>query len=524
MKVCRIEEMRDLDRKAVKEYAIDEILLMENAALAAYSVLENEVGIRGTRFLILCGVGNNGGDGLALARKILSSDGMVDVCILGDPESFKGAAKKNFKIASTLPMSMKRLNAVKKLTPLLDRNDIVIDAIFGTGLTREVDGIYREVIRMLNREARFVLSLDIPSGINGNNGRVMGSAVWADCTVTFGLPKLGNLLYPGFTYGGTLYVSHISFPPALTEQDSLRVEVNIPSLLPERKEDGHKGEFGQCLFIAGAANYFGAPYFSALSFLKAGGGYSRLAAPLSVTPYIAGKGSEIVFLPQAETETGSISLSNKNALIDISTQMDFVVIGPGLTLNEETQELVRQLVEAIKKPVLIDGDGLTAVSKDMGLIKKRTHPTILTPHLGEMSRITGIPVVEIKKDPAAILQQESQKLKAAIVLKGAHSLIGFPEGKVVINTSGNSGMATAGAGDVLAGTIAAMFGLGLDLNEAVQTGVFMHGFSGDIAASEKGEDGIIAQDILDSLPAALKSYRESYGEIIENHYESLMIV
>jgi len=399
-----------------------------------------------------------------------------------------------------------------------------VDALFGTGLTRVVDGTYREVIHLINQSKKPVFSIDIPSGISGNSGQIMGEAVKSDYTVTFGLPKRGNMLYPGFEHCGKLYVTHISFPPSLYNNDSLKVEMNQPVEPPGRDKKRHKGTFGDVLFIAGASSYLGAPYFSALSFLKAGGGYSRLASPSSITPFVANKGSEIVFIPQEETLSVSIALKNKQRLLEISEQVDMVVMGPGLSLNEETQELVRQLTPDIRKPLLIDGDGITAISEDIKLIKERQNPTILTPHPAEMARIAQISTNDVLANGISLVQKKAKSLNAYIVLKGAHSLIGYPDKKVFVNMSGNSGMATAGSGDVLTGTIAPMYGLGLCLEDAVRTGVFLHGFSGDLAAAEKGEDGITAQDILDYLPFALKQYREEYDEVVWHFYKSLYIV
>ena len=402
--------------------------------------------------------------------------------------------------------------------------DAIVDALFGTGLTRVVDGTYREVIHLINQSKKPVFSIDIPSGISGNSGQIMGEAVKSDYTVTFGLPKRGNMLYPGFEHCGKLYVTHISFPPSLYNNDSLKVEMNQPVEPPGRDKKRHKGTFGDVLFIAGASSYLGAPYFSALSFLKAGGGYSRLASPSSITPFVANKGSEIVFIPQEETLSVSIALKNKQRLLEISEQVDMVVMGPGLSLNEETQELVRQLTPDIRKPLLIDGDGITAISEDIKLIKERQNPTILTPHPAEMARIAQISTNDVLANGISLVQKKAKSLNAYIVLKGAHSLIGYPDKKVFVNMSGNSGMATAGSGDVLTGTIAPMYGLGLCLEDAVRTGVFLHGFSGDLAAAEKGEDGITAQDILDYLPFALKQYREEYDEVVWHFYKSLYIV
>lgn len=517
MKVSKIEEMENLDRTATKKYSISQEFLMENAGLAVYNVIFREFGVTGKRFTVLCGSGNNGGDGLVVARKIYSQGGDVHVILLSDESKFKGAARVNYQIASKLPLNIESFTCVDSLEEKISQGDAVVDAIFGTGLTREVEGKYRDVIKAVNRSGKPVFSVDIPSGISGNNGMVMGVAVRSSCTVTFGLPKLGNLLYPGYEYGGKLYVTHISFPPSMYERDSLKVATNQLVELPKRGIDTHKGDFGDTLFIAGASSYLGAPYFSALSFLKAGGGYSRLASPSSITSFIANKGSEIVFIPQEETATGSIALSSKKSLLEMAKNVDMVVMGPGLSLNQETQELVRELTLKIEKPLLVDGDGITALSQERSILQKREASTILTPHLGEMSRITGLSIKEINENKIDTLQKYTQELGAIIVLKGAHSLIGYPDGRVFINLSGNCGMASAGSGDVLTGTIAAMFGLGLSLEEAVRIGVFMHGFSGDLAAQEKGKDGITAQDVLDFLPRALKNYREKFDQVREDY-------
>ena len=519
MKVSRVSEMRALDRAAIEQYGIREELLMENAGQAAYFVLLNKLGVRGRRFVVFCGIGNNGGDGFVVARKIHSMGGRVKIFILGDREKFKGAARMNLEIADRLALPIERVASADAIRTEVLHTEVILDAIFGTGLVREVGGLYAEVIGLINRSGKTVLSVDIPSGVHGDTGKVMGTAVHADVTVTFGLPKIGNLLYPGYDLCGELYVTHISFPPALIEAASLDVALNRPPALPPRDRAGHKGDFGEALFIAGASSYFGAPYFAALSFLKAGGGYSRLAVPRSLAPFIANRGSEIVFLPQRETNSGSMSLENRDDLLTLSENMDLVVLGPGLSLDEETRALAGELAGGIQKPLVIDGDGITALCRDLDIIRQRKAPTILTPHLGEMSRITQRPVSDIDGDKVGVLQKTARDLNAILVLKGAHTLIGYPNGRVYINLSGNAGMATAGSGDVLTGTIGAMFGMGLPLEEAVRKGVFMHGLAGDLAADTQGEDGMTAQDILDHLPPAVKMDREGLDEDLRWRYE-----
>jgi NAD(P)H-hydrate epimerase len=516
--------MRSLDKRAIDEFGIKDELLMENAGIAAYSVILNKFGTEGRKFVVFCGVGNNGGDGFVIARKLHSVGGDVKIFILGNPEKFKGPARLNLEIAKKLPIEIQSVNTIEPIRKDLAHSHVIVDAIFGTGLTREVGGIFADVIGLINASGKPIVSIDIPSGVHGDTGMIMGTAVKADCTVTFGLPKVGNLLFPGYELCGKLYVTHISFPPSMYDNKDMKIEINRTPDLPPRIKYGHKGSFGDVLFIAGASSYYGAPYFSALSFMKAGGGYSRLAAPLSMTPFIANKASEIVFAPQEETSSGSISYANKEALISLSERVDMVVIGPGLSLEQETTELIKALLKEIRKPILLDGDGITAVCKEPQIITKRKADTVLTPHLGEMARLTGASVSEVDCNKVNLLQKTSENLNAVIVLKGAHSLIGTPDERVYVNISGNSGMATAGSGDVLTGAIAAMFGLGLSLEDAVRKGVYIHGLSGDLASEEKGEDGITAHDILDFLPLAVKMDREDLNDSFLERYSVPIVV
>ncbi len=528
MKVSRVAEMRQLDRKATDEFGISEEILMENAGEATYFVILKEFGVRYKKFAVFCGSGNNGGDGFVVARKIHSNGGDVRVFLLGKRDRYQGSAKKNLEVISRFPIRIKEVESIEEIKAAVFETDAIIDAMFGTGLDRSVDGIYREAIQLVNESKKKVFAIDIASGINGDTGQEMGGSVKADYTITYGLPKIGNLLYPGYGRGGKLYVSHISFPPSLYDSDSIKVEIAKPVPIPERDANTTKMDYGPVLVIAGAANYFWAPHASAYSFLKAGGGYAFLACPQSLASSVTQGGKEVVFHPQKETNSGSIALANKDDLLELSTRMKMVVLGPGLSLNEETQRLARELAREIEKPLLIDGDGITAVSQEMEIVKQRKAETILTPHLGEMARITQIERGDIESNRVGILQETARKLNAILVLKGPHSLIAYPDERVFINvsgaTGGKAGMATAGSGDVLNGTIAAMFCSGLSIDEAVRTGVFVHGLSGDLAAKEKGPDGMTAQDILDFLPYAVRYYRENLDMISENLYGTVYVV
>jgi len=522
MKVASVSEMRKMDQTAVKKYGIDEILLMENAGNAVFFAIEEEIKIKNNKFLILAGGGNNGGDGMVTARKLHSNGAEVNFLLLTDEKKLKGITQKHFNILKNIGVSIKKKPSQKEIEKALKETDVVVDAILGTGLSGEVKGVYKETIELVNKPGKKVVSVDISSGINGDTGEVMGVAVKSDITVTFGLPKTGELNYPGYEHWEKLFVSHISFPPALYDDKSIKTAINYPLELKERGKDTHKGSFGKCLFISGAKKYLGAPYFSAMSFLKAGGGLSYLATPESISSYMGKRGKELVLLSQKETKTGSISKENLKGLIEFSEEADFVVMGPGLSLDKETQELARSLITKIKKPLLIDGDGLTSIKDNLDLIKKRKTLTVLTPHPGEFIRLFGGKMKETKTHRVKITREKSIEYGSFIVFKGANSLIGSPDGRVFINLTGNSGMATAGSGDVLTGIIAAMFKIVPGDTEkekfenAVRTGVLIHGLAGDLAAEKKGKDGITATDILNSIPEAIKEYRKESDNLIKN--------
>lgn len=524
MKIARVEEMQNMDKEAIQRYGISGNLLMENAGLAVYQAIAKHFAIENSFFLIFCGIGNNGGDGLVLARKLLSNGANVRLCLLSEPEKYQNAARDNWHIIKKLKLPVLIKPGIEEIDSLIKPNLIIVDAIFGTGLTRDIDGYYSKVIQLINQKSNHVISIDIPSGIDGNTGTVKGIAVKADYTITFGLPKIGNILFPGYEYAGHLYLSNISFPPGLYNKNELKIQINTPDIFYPRPADGHKGTFGNALFVSGARNYYGAPYFSSFSFLKSGGGYSRLAAPASIIPCISTRAPEVVFLPLEETAMGSISLNNFDELLEWSNKMDIVVIGPGISLERDTQELTRKLIERINKPLIIDGDGLTALSQNVSILKNRENSTILTPHTGEISRLLKQPVNKIKEDPINIVQQFAKDFNAIVALKGAHTIISLPAGNIFINMTGNSGMATAGSGDVLTGTIAAMYCLGLPVESAVRQGILIHGFAGDLAAREKGEDGITANDIMETLPEAMKIIRNRQDSQEKLNFHGLNII
>jgi NAD(P)H-hydrate epimerase len=521
-KVCNAEEMRRLDEEAVKR-GIDHYTLMEDAGTAVYHVISTRIGVEGKRFVVIAGTGNNGGDALVTARRLYSRGGCVVVFVVGDPARFKEPAKRMYELAQSIGLTIEAVkdeNDLAKLKQALSTCDVVVAGIVGIGLKGEVVGLTRRVIELINESGKIVVSVDIPSGVDANNGLIRGVAVKSHYTVTFGLPKYGNILYPGYYYCGKLFVSRLSYPPDLLSSSSIKVELNTPVQIPERVKWGHKGTFGKLLSVSGARFYYGAPYYTAYSFLKAGGGYSRLAAPKSVVPVLASRCSEIVYHPMEETEEGSLALSNLDRILEIVEEhgVDIVVLGPGVSLNEETQELIRELALRVEKPVIIDGDGITAVSKNPDILKARKAPTVLTPHPVEFTRLTGLELKQVQEDPIGYVSKTASELGCYLVFKGAHSLIAYPDGRVYINMTGNPGMAKAGVGDVLNGTIAAMYGIGLrDVGLATRMGVLVHGLAGDLAAEDTGEDGVTPDLILEYLPRAVRILRENPELVIRKY-------
>ncbi len=525
--VCSSAEMRKIDELASKEFHVDPLLLMEDAGTAIYSLLAYEVGLN-KRYVVIAGTGNNGGDALVVARRLYSCGCGVRVFIIGDPSKYPEPARRNYELLNVIGVPTRVIMSASELNTLIDaliNCDVVVVGLIGIGLRGEVGGLYREVIELVNNARKVVVSVDIPSGINADNGQVCGAAIKSTYTVTFGAPKYGNILYPGYYYCGKLYVSRLSYPPELYDLVGVKVELNTPITMPERIKWGHKGTFGKFLAIAGARYYYGAPYYVAYSFLKAGGGYSRLAAPKSIVPYVASRCSEVVYMPLEETPEGSISKANYDYIIKAIDlyDIDIVALGPGTSLNAETQELILELAKAIKKPLIIDGDGLTAISKEVDVIRGREAPTILTPHLIEFQRITNLDLKEIINDPIGVLRKVCTDLNAYIVLKGAHSLIGYPNGTIYVNMTGNPGMAKAGSGDVLTGTIAAMYGIGYrDIGSAVRMGALVHGLAGDLAAEDLGEDGLTPDDIMNYLPNAMKLLRNNAEYVISKYMPKII--
>lgn len=525
MKIASVEEIRELDRRAGKEFNLSPEILMENAGNAVFYVIEKEIGVKGKTFTVFAGTGNNGGDGFVAARKLASTGAKVCLFLIGDENKLKGIAKKNYERLNSFPIERYNVKFFDRIVEMnIYKSDAIIDAIFGIGLSREIKGIYKEIIQGINMSGKKVISVDIPSGVNGDTGEIMGIAVKAHYTVTFGLPKRGEFLYPGAEYIGKLYVSRISYPPALYESKENKVQLNTPIRIEERRKDTSKENYGKALFVSYESNYLGSSIFCSSAFLKAGGGISYLAMPESVAPLVALKASELVVVPLRETKEKTISLKNLDELLRLAQKMDIVSIGPSITLNEEAKQFTKEFVKRVDKPLLIDGDAIKVIAQNRKILRERKAETIITSHIGELAWLIGKEVKDIKINKIEALMKAVKELNATIILKGAFTLIGTKSGEVFINTSGNPGMATARSGDVLRGTIAAMYGIGNSIEAAARIGVLIHGLSGDLKAKEKGMEGVTATDILEGLPNTIKYYKENFNAIKETNYGRTYII
>jgi len=506
VKLVTAAEMRELDRRAIKEYGIPGIVLMENAARGVVSRMVHAWGgVSGRRYVVFCGKGNNGGDGLAIARHLHNMGAKVAVMLFA--EEMKGDAGTNLGSARKMGLDMKTVSQnLRKERTIVAHADAVVDAIFGTGLASEVGGQYKKVIDMINACARRVVSVDIPSGVDSDKGRIMGAAVRADMTVTFGLPKRGLYLYPGAQMAGDVHVADIGIPRQALESAPVKAALlshaNVSGLLPARKQDSHKGTFGHLFILAGSAGKTGAAVLSAMAALRSGAGLVTLGVPESLNDVFEEKLTEAMTIPLPETDERTLSPKGLEAVLEALRGKTALVLGPGISTNSGTARLVSELLPEVEVPMLIDADGLNILSIDDTPLRKAKAPAVLTPHPGEMGRLLGVLAREVQADRPDAACDLAAEYGTPVVLKGARTLIAAPSGDFFINPTGNPGMATAGTGDVLSGVIGSFMAQGLEPWDAALLGVYVHGMAGDLAAGLKGQAGLIAGDIVESIPGS----------------------
>ncbi len=512
MKVATAEQMQELDRKSIEVFKIPSIVLMENAGRGATEAILNAFPGTQKKIAVIAGKGNNGGDGFVIARHLLNRGISVKVFLLTDPKSLRGDAEINFNIfqhmrGEVIPIpSSKDYQKVKKS---LEYFDLLIDGIFGTGLDAEVRGYYREVIDHLNTLQKPIVAIDIPSGLDANKGKPLGTSIRASLTVTFGLPKVGHLISPGFDYVGTLKVVDIGIPKRLVEEEKiqthlLEVEGIRRWLSIPRQPNTHKGDYGHLLVIAGSVGKTGAAAMACEAALRVGAGLVTLAIPKSLNAIMEVKLTEVMTEPLPETPRQTLSLRAFNAILRLCENKRAVVIGPGLGTYKETQSLVIKLMKTLDLPIILDADGLTSIASQSKTLTAFRKPLILTPHPGEMARMIGSTPKEIQEDRIGISRNFSQTHRLYLVLKGHRTLIATPQGEVFINPTGNPGLASGGTGDVLTGMIGGLICQGFDILPSLQASVCLHGLAGDQVAQELGEKSLIATDLIKKIPALLQ--------------------
>lgn len=509
MKVVTAHTMQELDRRAINEFGIPGRELMENAGRGCAEHILAAYGSRNKNHaVIIAGKGNNGGDGYVIARHLLDKGWQVLVIVLAKQEEITGDALTNLVL---LPDEMVSYCPAEGTLTEQHSDDIqqaavVVDALLGTGLKNDLRGTYLEAVALINAAPGKVVAVDIPSGVHGTTGRILGQAVQADLTVSFGFAKLGHLLYPGAQQTGRLVVIDIGIPRQLMQEvtgyDYLNEKFVAPLLRP-RDRQSHKGSYGHCLIIAGSTGKTGAAALSANATVRCGAGLVTLATPETINPILEIKTTEAMTVPLPDGGSGHLTSASLTQLERLLIGKQAVALGPGIDRHPETISLVQRLVAMITLPMVIDADGLNALAEDITILHtKKSSALVLTPHPGEMSRLLGSPLPDMAAVRISVAQDFARSYGVYLVLKGAHTIIAGPNGQASINGSGNPGMANGGMGDVLTGVITALLGQGYHPWQACQLAVFVHGLAGDMVANEKGEYGMNASDVAEMLPLA----------------------
>ena len=526
MKILNAAEMQRIDRLTSDRYGVPSLTLMENAGRAVTNFLtERYAPLEGQRIVILCGRGNNGGDGLVTARLLREQGLQPRVLLFADSKTVKGDAATNLDRleASGPPEVVETVEKWHEVCPALEGATLLIDALLGTGLARRLEGFLLEVVRDVNRlkPRPQVVAVDLPSGVSADSGELIGECVRADASVTFTAPKVAHVFPPACEMAGDWVCKEIGTPPEALDSDfslrlNLTTDVDLAWLGEPRPPDSHKGLYGHVLMIAGSVGKTGAAAMSALAALRAGAGLVTVATPKTALPVVAGLGLEYMTEPLPETDSGTISLQalDGRVLDRLVEGKSLVAVGPGIGGDPETLEFVRELVRDTELPMVIDADGLNAVAGALDCLDGKGRVRVLTPHPGEMARLAGLKTAEVQSNRLEVAREFAAKHKVVLVLKGFRTLTTDAEGTVWVNPNGNPGMAKGGTGDVLTGVVAgfvAQFGSrgARPLAELVAAAVYIHGLAGDLAAGEVGEMSMLAGDLLDRIPDALKSVAES---------------
>lgn len=500
MKIVTSQEMRHIDNYTISNIGIPSMVLMERAALSVSNHIKELIS-NNKKIIIICGTGNNGGDGLALARILYSCNIRTKVIILGEEQKLSKDCKNQLDILKNIRIPFRFINNDYKLS-FINEYDIIIDGIFGTGLTREISGLHYECIQLINNTNKYVISLDIPSGINASTGQVLGVAVKANITITFGLAKLGCLIYPGASYVGQLKITDIGFPQKAYNQ----IKSNIFSLehidlkfLPKRMEQSNKGTYGNVLVIAGSINMAGAAYLSAYAAYRIGAGVVKILTHENNRQILQTSLKEAILVTYNTSDEKELNQDEQSQIIKNIQLADSIVIGPGLSQSKVAKQLLKITLKYSNVPIIIDADALNILSQNISMLSNHKQQIILTPHPLEMARLKKTTVADITHNLVEHAYEICLSLDVICVLKDANTVITNSKKDICINQSGNNGMSTAGCGDVLTGIIAGLIAQKMKAYESACLGAYIHGLAGDNAKQKIGTYALMASDIINNL-------------------------
>lgn len=516
MKIADKQIVRDIDDTTINKYGLPGLVLMENAGRAVSNVILNKYH-SSKKIAVFCGGGNNGGDGFVIARHLISAGKEVTTYLLKKPSEYKGDAKTNLDALKSISGNLKRMN---RDFSVYKKSELIVDAIFGTGIDREIKSPTNEIIKKINSLRTPKISVDIPSGLDSDSGKPLGIAVKAEATVTFILPKPGLVTYPGIEYTGELFIADITTPKILEKK--IKTELitfkSCKEFLKTRNEDTHKGTYGHTLIVAGSTGKTGAASLCAHSAVRSGSGLVTIAAPKSAIKSIDEKIIEPMSNGLTDNGKGYLNTDSIADALSIVGSKTSIAIGPGISTNEGTEKFLFEFLKKVKVPVIADADAINLIATNKNIIKKTKAPLILTPHPGEMARLMDMSTKQVQEDRISVASSFARKYRCIVVLKGARSVVAAPDGRVFINPTGNPGMSSGGMGDVLTGVIAGLISQKYSPLEASILGTFSHGLSGDIVSEAIGRSGITATDVANSIPAALdtinKNQKEPFFEII----------
>ena len=507
--------MKRIDEISINEYGIPGVVLMENAGLAVVEELERlNMPVKCAE--VICGTGNNGGDGFVIARHLHNRGWKVNVCVCGEAGKIKGDALTNLQIARHIGISVKSIEENSAGFPAGFINDapLIVDALLGTGFRGRLKDLYKDAVDRINKSKAWVVSVDIPSGLDADTGFFVDGCVMADCTVTFQIPKAGLLINDGPKACGKLKIKDISIPKAAI--DAMELHLNlleediIKGMLPPRDCNTHKGSFGSVLVAACSRGMEGSGIMSSRAALRSGAGIVILALPASLQRLMCTGALEIMTKELEDKGAGILAEECIPQLLETAERSSTLLIGPGLTDSGSIGAIMAEVIRNCTIPMVIDADGLNAISSNPGILKKRKGEIVITPHPGEMARLCGCSSTDIQKDRLGYAKRFSEEFDVTVVLKGYGTIIALSDGTAFINPTGNPGMATAGSGDVLAGIIAGFAAQKLKLTDAALCGVYIHGAAGDCAAGKIGEYGLTAGDIIENIPHTIKTYMSDY--------------